>query len=133
MGGPAGRRRGERRVPVVQRPAHPRARGGKVVDLAIDGVQDPLRGGAHVAARRAAGVAHAEERRELVEREAEPLRAADHVEALDDRWRVDAIAGRRALRFRQEPDPLVVADRVDADAARRREPADREHAVHAAG
>jgi hypothetical protein len=63
---------------------------------------------------RAAVVARVEYFREFPEREAELNSTPCELDALDSVRGVQAIAGRRPLRFRENPEPLVVADGVCA-------------------
>jgi len=61
---------------------------------------------------------------DLIKREAYLLRLLDKTNALDSLWREDAKSANRARGARQEAQPLVITNRVDADAAAHRQFAD---------
>jgi len=130
VGGRVGRCPGQPLVPGPQRFRHPLSRRLQVGDLLIDRLEHPLCGRAHFAARFPSRFAHPQKPGDLAEREPELLRASNHVETMDDGVRVQAIAGRRPERFRQQSEPLVIPNRVSADLGERGDFADREELAH---
>ena len=72
--------------------------------------------------------ARLEELADLLDRKAELPGVADEAEAVDLRPFVGPVVARRTAGRGQEPDPLVVADRLDLGRGRRREIPDPETA-----
>lgn len=71
--------------------------------------------GAHLATRRAALVAFAEDDRQLCEGETEGESATDQMNASESAVRILAIVVRRPARFRENAGAFVVTQRVGAD------------------
>ena len=92
--------------------------------------EQALGGRADVAARGAAAFPHAQERADFPQREPELQRVPHEAEAMGRRFRILAIAGIGARGFRQQAEPLVVADGVAAHAGACGDFADSESAVH---
>jgi hypothetical protein len=97
---------------VLQRGPYPLPGVNHFGDLPIGGLEHPPGRGPHVVAGLAAAVPHAEESGDLAEREAKTLRVADQREPIDDALTVLAVAGPGSDRLRDQPDPLVISNRV---------------------
>src|ERR1700730_14189701 len=104
-------------VPIDEQPAQGIANVLQLHDSILDFAQ-PVRGeGPRLSARRAAVLSLREQRRELVEREAEVEGAADDANAVDDGGGETTIPVPKTLRFGNHAFALVMTDRVCADAA----------------
>lgn len=108
--------------PVAQRALH----GAKVADLALHLRQMLARDRIDVSAVALALVGKVEQRPDLVECEAQVARAPDEAQAAEMVRRVAPVIAAGARRGGQEPDPLVVADRLHLGVGRPRELSDRE-------
>lgn len=124
------RRSREATIPVLEDVANRSPCGDQFRDLRVHGGEDAVGCRAHVAAGPAATGTNMQEGRELAEREAEPQAVANQLHSLDDRRRVLPVAGGRSCRRGKKAEPLVVPDRVGADARAAGQFADAKWNVH---
>src|SRR5262249_27562558 len=105
----------------------------QIRELAIHVAKQPFAGVAHSPAGRTALIARAQEAAQLFRRKPEPDGVAHEQHPRNGRIGVVPVAARRPRRARQEPDPLVVAQRVRAHARASRGFADRERRMKLQG
>src|SRR5689334_12428739 len=107
-----GRRRRHTPVPVAQERAHLISESGQLGQSAIERVQAMADERTDAVARWLTGVPVAEDRSQLLEREADRERALNQFDAIDGAWRVAAVPAGSPLDAAQQPEALVMTEAV---------------------
>jgi hypothetical protein len=102
--------------PALQQAGELGLQGPEALQLGPDLGQPPPEQVLGVPARALAPVGDLEQLADLAQPQAGPLGALDEAQPSERVLVVEPVAGRRAVRWRQQPDPLVVADGVGAEA-----------------
>jgi len=103
-------------VPIADHPFENLAKARQILELLLHLAELSRGNGADLQTGRVAAVPRAEELLQLVERKAQRQRALNQQDTLERFGRIDAISVVEPPRLRQQPSPLVVPQRVHADA-----------------